>query len=345
MECYLTAISHHLPRRLRTNADLLALNPGWDEDVIYRKTGIRARPVAADGETALDLGCSAAEKLFNDHGIDSRTVDLLIFVTESPDYVLPPNACILQHRLELPTSVASFDVSLGCSGFVYGLALARSAILGGMARRVLLICAETYSRYCDPHDLSTVTLFGDGAAAALLSADSAGAIAAVGTSVLGTDGSGQGELIVAAGGARQRASEQRSSAGQGATADQGGGSGPADSLKMNGPEVFRFALDRVKPACDELLERLGRRWADVDVCLCHQANRFMLEALRKELGVPAEKLPIDVEDVGNLSTASLPVFISRWHAAGGASRARSALAIGFGVGFSWGVTWLDWHRR
>jgi 3-oxoacyl-[acyl-carrier-protein] synthase-3 len=333
MSCYLQAIAHFLPLRLRTNADLIALNPSWNDDAIYRKTGIRARPIADPEQTAQDLGYLAIEELFRNEKIDRATVDVLIFVTESPDYLVPPSACILQHRLGLSPHAASFDVNLGCSGFVYGLMLARSLILSRTASRVLLVCAETYSRYCDPHDLATVTLFGDGAAAALISDERTGSLAEIGTSVLGTDGSGYQDLIVENGGARSPDS-----------ADLMRKSDPKKRiLKMNGPEVFRFALDRVKPACEELLSRLGKTWNDVDVCLCHQANRFMLESLRTELNLPVEKLPIDVEQIGNLSTASLPVFISRWVAAENWRTARTTLAIGFGVGYSWGVAWLTWH--
>ena len=313
------------------------MNPAWSEDAIYQKTGIRARPVADSHETALDLGLAAAEKLIRTQSIDRATIDVLILVTESADYLVPPSACILQHRLGLPTHVASFDVNLGCSGFVYGLVLARSMILAETAKRVLLICAETYSRYCDPHDLATVTLFGDGAAAVLISDQRVGALAEIGTAVLGTDGSGYEDLIVENGGARQPDSSH-----SGRDVDSSFASG-GRKLKMNGPDVFRFALDRVKPACDELLLRLGKSWDDIDVCLSHQANRFMLEALRTNLEVPEHKLPIDVERIGNLSTASLPVFISNWVESGNWRSARTSLAIGFGVGYSWGVIWLTWH--
>lgn len=337
MTCFLRSIAHHLPTLARTNSDLVALNPHWNDDVIFRKTGIRSRPIAAPNETAADLGWAAAEKLLQNNNVMRDTIDVLILVTQSPDFLLPPSACVLQHRLGLSNHVASFDVNLACSGFVYGLMLARSMILSATARRVLLICADTYSRYCDPHDLATVTLFGDGAAAALITDEADGALAEIGSSALGTDGSGYENLIVRNGGARYRdgvASEQD---------DCGAAPIHERTLQMNGPEVFRFALDRIRPACDLLLNRLALGWNDVEVCLCHQANRYMLEALRTDLSLPESKLPIDVEQIGNLSTASLPVFISRWVEAGNWRKVRTSLAIGFGVGYSWGVILLTWR--
>lgn len=317
-------MAHHLPDKLRTNADLAALNPGWSDEVIYRKTGIRSRPIADDDETALDLGCIAAEKLLRQGDVERGRIDALILVTQSPEYLLPPGACLMQQRLGLSTSTACFDVNLGCSGFVYGLWLARSLILSSSARQVLLVCAETYSRYCDVHDLSTVTLFGDGAAAALVGDDARLAWAEIGPALLGTDGTGARNLIVPNGGARLP-------------------DAPGRKLEMNGPEVFRFALDRIRPACEELLAKVRLGWDDIDVLLCHQANRFMLDALRTELAIAEHKLPIDVERVGNLSTASLPVFISRWAQTAHRREVTHALAVGFGVGLSWGVISLRWQ--
>lgn len=314
----------------RTNDVLVSLNPDWSSERIVAKVGIESRRVVTPGETATDLATRAAQAAMEAASCDRHSIDCLILVTQSPDYLLPSSACILQHRIGLRDSVAAFDVGLGCSGFNYALWLARALIRSQQARKILLICAETYSRYCDPHDISTVTLFGDGAAAAILQSDETDTIATIGESVLGTDGSGAEDLIVREGGARSRVSHP---------------SRPSELpiLSMDGPGVFRFALDRVRAACDEVLTKVHLTWTDIDVVLCHQANRFMLQALQKQFGLDDAKMPIDVRDIGNLSTASLPVHIARWFESPRDLPVKHSLAVGFGVGYSWGATHITWH--
>jgi 3-oxoacyl-[acyl-carrier-protein] synthase-3 len=330
-ECYLRHIVAEYGSALRSNEDLVTLNPSWSSERILSKVGIAARRIAAPGETALDIGERAANRLLEQVG-ERGDIDVLIFVSQSPDYLLPSSACILQHRLGLSDRVAAFDVGLGCSGFNYSLWLARSLVLAGQAGRVLIVCAETYSRYCGPDDISTVTLFGDGASAAILQADPTGVIATIGDSVLGSDGSGAEDLMVKACGARSR-SEATSAPTQ------------PPILSMDGPNVFRFALDRVRPTCERLLEKLALCWDDIGVVLCHQANQFMLNALQKQLKLDDSRMPIDVLDIGNLSTASLPVHIARAYSAGRLDHTTHSLAVGFGVGLSWGATHILWHTK
>ncbi len=328
--CYLRSLSAAYGSESIYNADLVAINSDWCADEITRKVGIGSRRVVAPGETAVDLAERAARSTLAEVSCDPLSIDGLIFVTQSPDYILPSSACILQHRLGLRDSVAAFDVGLGCSGFNYALWLGRALIRSQQAKKILLICAETYSRYCDPHDITTVTLFGDGAAAAILQADEADTLATIGESVLGTDGAGAEDLIVREGGARSRACLAPSESQQ-------------PYLRMDGPGVFRFALDRVKTACDELLTNVHLAWADIDVVLCHQANRFMLQALQRQFGLDDARMPIDVHDIGNLSTASLPVHIARWLESPRERAVKHSLAVGFGVGYSWGATHITWH--
>jgi len=329
--CYLRHLVAEYGSDIRSNDDLVALNPSWSADGILSKVGIAVRRIAAQGETALDIGERAANRLLAQVG-GRDDIDGLIVVSQSPDYLLPSSACILQHRLGLSDRVAAFDVGLGCSGFNYALWLARSLVLAGQADRVLLVCAETYSRYCGPHDIATVTLFGDGAAAALLQADPTGTIATIGDSILGTDGSGAEDLIVKGCGARSRVAEPTAGL-------------QSPTLSMDGPSVFRFALDRVRPSCERLLEKLSLAWDDIGIVLCHQANQFMLHALQKQLKLEDSRMPIDVREIGNLSTASLPVHIARAYDAGRLHHITHSLAIGFGVGFSWGATHIRWHVK
>jgi len=331
VDCYLRHIVAEYGSDSLSNEDLVTLNPSWSSERILSKVGIAARRVAAPGETALDIGERAAKRLL-EHVGEHDDVDVLVVVSQSPDYLLPSSACILQYRLGLSDRVAAFDVGLGCSGFKYALWLARSLVLAGQADRVLLVCAETYSRYCGQDDISTATLFGDGASAALLQADPNDTIAKIGDSVLGTDGSGAEDLMVKGCGARSRA---------------GNPSAPTQLpiLSMDGPSVFRFALDRVRPSCERLLDKLALSWDDIDIVLCHQANQFMVQSLQKQLKLDDSRMPIDVRDIGNLSTASLPVHVARAYSAGRLDHVTHSLAVGFGVGLSWGATHIQWHVK
>ena len=189
----------HLPERVETNDELSKLFPKWDLDLIYSKTGIQQRHIAAPGECASDLGVKAAEKLFKKHAIDRSSIDFLLFCTQTPDYPLPTTACLMQHRLGLPTSIGALDFNLGCSGFVYGLSLADGLIRSGAAHRILLITAETYSKYIDEADRSLRTIFGDAAAATLIEASDTQSLSAF---QFGTDGSAGDALLVNSGGAR-----------------------------------------------------------------------------------------------------------------------------------------------
>ncbi|MEO2021933.1 MAG: ketoacyl-ACP synthase III, partial [Pirellulaceae bacterium] len=192
-------ISVHLPDRVETNDDLQQEFPSWNLDLIYSKTGIRARHIAAPDECASDLGVQAARKLFAEYEIDPESIDFLLFCTQTPDYPLPTTACLMQDRLGLRTSSGALDFNLGCSGYVYGLSLADGLIRSGAARRILLITAETYSKYIHETDRSLRTIFGDGAAATLV--ESAEEPSLLGFR-FGTDGSGANTLTLTQSGIR-----------------------------------------------------------------------------------------------------------------------------------------------
>ena len=191
-------IAVHLPERVETNAQLKAEFPDWDMDLIFEKTGIAARHIAAPDECASDLAVAAAQKLFHEHDVDPHSIDFVLLCTQTPDYPLPTTACLLQSRLGLRTNVGALDFNLGCSGFVYGLSLADGLIRSGAAKRVLLLTAETYSKYIHPADRSLRTIFGDGAAATLIEAADEPTLSAF---QFGTDGTGADTLLVTKGGA------------------------------------------------------------------------------------------------------------------------------------------------
>ena len=325
-------IAFHLPELVEDNDLLQNLFPKWDMELIYKKTGIRARHIAARGETAADLGAIAAEKLFQKFHIERDSIDYLLLCTQTPDYPLPTTACLMQDRLKLPTSIGALDFNLGCSGFVYGLSLADGLIRSGVARRILFITAETYSKYIHPTDRSLRTIFGDGAAATLIEAADEPSL---GSFVFGTDGRGADTLMVTEGGARL----------------------PEDAMKprkrkrwpsplvMDGPEIVKFTLEVVPPMIQRVLEQAKWTRDDIDLYLMHQATFFMLDHLRSRLHLKAEQIPLALQEYGNTVSSTLPLLMHDLRATGQLKPGVQTLMIGFGVGLSWaGCTWTETWR-
>jgi len=322
-------ISIHLPELVETNAQLQAAFPKWDMDLIYSKTGVGSRHIAAPGECASDLGVAAAEKLFGHHAVDRSSIDFLLFCTQTPDYPLPTTACLIQDRLGLRTSVGALDFNLGCSGFVYGLSLADGLIRSGSAQRVLLITAETYSKYISPEDRSLRTIFGDGAAATLIDAADT---PSVGPFVFGTDGSAADSLMVTAGGARpaEQALQPRRRPRWGSP------------LYMDGPGLVDFTLDVIPPMVDQLLERANLTRDQIDLFLSHQATLLMLDRLRDRMKIETDRFPIMLEEYGNTVSSTIPIIMHDLRASGRLRPGTRSMLIGFGVGYSWsGCIWTE----
>lgn len=313
---HIRAVAAHLPERVLGNAELCGLAPGWTPEKILEKTGVSERRIVAPGETAGDLAEAAARALFAREGVDPATVDHLIFCSQSPDHPLPATACILHARLGLPSHAGAFDMAIGCSGFVYGLGLAKGLIESGQARCVLLLTADTYSRLLRDDDLSVRSLFGDGAAATLIEAANDNDLRRIGGIAYGTDGSGARQLMVEAGGARRPASTTPGD----------------DRLFMDGAAVMAFALREPPAAVARLLAQAGAAIEDFDLVVPHQASLIVLNGLRRRLGVAAERFVVDLAGTGNTVSASIPIALSRLPEA---DRPRRLLLIGFGVGLSW----------
>ena len=290
---------------------------------IISSTGVERRHVVTH-ESSSDLCLSAAERLISDLGIDKSTIDTLIFVSQTHDYTLPATACVLQERLGLPMQTAALDVAMGCSGYVYGLWMAASLLSGGGSKRALLLVGDTISKIVSSSDRAVAALFGDAGSATLIDFDpSAAAI----PFVLGTDGRGYKNLIVPAGGFRDRN-------GRSTHTTEDGVRGPYD-LYMNGAEIFAFTLARVPALVKALHDSDSSSGKAIDKYVFHQANRFMLDHLVKRMKLDREKVVLDIKDVGNTSCASIPLAISlHTNKIGGHIRARFMLA-GFGVGYSW----------
>jgi 3-oxoacyl-[acyl-carrier-protein] synthase-3 len=320
-------ISVHFPATVETNQQLAELYPDWNIPLIFSKTGVAQRYLAAPGECASDLGYQAAQKLFCEHDIDPRSIDFLLLCTQTPDYPLPTTACLLQDRLGLSTECGALDFNLGCSGFVYGLAMADGLIRTGAVKRVLLVTAETYSKYINADDRSLRTIFSDGAAASLIEAHDRPTLTGF---KFGTDGSGADTLLVTEGGNRPEADSLR-------PRHRKRWSSP---LYMDGPSLMNFTVGAVPQVIDDILRLAELRREDIHLYLMHQATLKMLQQLQQRLGLGDEQLPICLEHCGNTVSSTIPILIAQLRAQHRLPRDRHHLVIGFGVGWSWaGCVW------
>ena len=300
------------------------------------KVGVTSRHLAADNETAGDLAEKAARRLFEEYGISPSEIDFLLLCTQSPDYFLPSTACLLQHRLGIPVTSGAFDYNLGCSGCIYGLAVAKGLVSAGIARNVLLLTAETYSKYLHPSDKSNRSIFGDGAAACLISTDG---FAEIGDFVCGTDGSGAENLIVKTG-----ASKQRKPTGI-FKEDEEGHTWYDDYLYMNGGAIFNFTLETVPVLVRQLLDKSGSQKEEIDYFIFHQANKFMLNTIRKVCVLPKEKFYVSLENTGNTVSSTVLIGLKDCLLNGTIKAGMQVVVAGFGVGLSWGGTILKFSNQ
>ncbi len=327
MKAYVKAISYYLPESVLTNEDISNLFPEWTAEKVASKVGIKSRHISGEDETATDMAFNAALKLFDEHGIDKSDIDFLLLCTQSPDYYLPSSSCILQDRLGLNKHCGAFDFNLGCSGFVYGLAVAKGLLSAGIAKNILLLTSETYTKHIHPKDKGNKTIFGDAASAILISNEGIGEIKEF---VLGTDGSGYEQLIVKNGALRNHCFTNEFSF------DEEGNILAPDYLYMNGSEVFAFTIREVPPLIDEVLIANGLKKEDIDLFVFHQANKFMLTHLRKRLKIYEEKFFIFMEDVGNTVSSTIPIALYEAMKQNKIKKGNKILLAGFGVGLSWG---------
>jgi 3-oxoacyl-[acyl-carrier-protein] synthase-3 len=336
MKAVIRSIAYHLPEATVTSDDLAAEFPGWSAANIESKVGIRTRHVVANSECASDLAVAAAQKLFAHSSVKPTEVDFLLLCTQSPDYFLPTTACLVQERLGLSKQIGALDFNLGCSGFIYGLGLAKGLIETGQANCVLLITSETYSRFLHASDRSVRTIFGDAAAATLIGTDP-GETEKIGPFIYGTDGKGAENLIVQAGGMRHRVPS-----GQTWIDDSGIPRNQAN-LYMNGPELFAFTMREVPGCIHRLLEKTGTGLEDYDLFVFHQANRYMLEHLRKGLRIAEHKFYVAMEHCGNTVSSTIPIALFHAEQEGKLAAGSRVMLVGFGVGYSWGATAVIWQ--
>lgn len=329
MKAYIKGIAYYLPDTVLTNEELVKQFPEWTVDKISKKVGISERHVTTEDETAGDMAVKAAEKLFAEKGFDRSVIDFVLLCTQSPDYHLPSTSCIIQDKLGLSTRCGAFDFNLGCSGYEYGLAVAKGLVVSGIAKNILLLTAETYTKYIHPQDKGNRTIFGDGATATIVS-DSG--YAEIGEFCLGTDGSGAEQLIVRSGCARhfQLVNDYQ--------IDEEGGIHSSDNLYMNGKAIFDFTSDVVPPLIDETLQKNGLNMEDVDLFVFHQANKYMINYIRKMMGIDKERFYICMENVGNTVSSTIPIALCEAEKEG--KLKGNIVLAGFGVGLSYGAVIL-----
>lgn len=323
------AIEYALPEKILANDELADLYPNWTAEKIEKKTGIKARHITTDDETAADLGIAAAQKLLDKNIVPKETIDFLLCVTQSPDYKLPTTACIMQERLGIKKSCGAFDINLGCSGYVYGLAVAKCLVETGIANNVLLITAETYSKHINPLDKSTRTIFGDGAAATLVGH---GGMEICGFD-LGTDGGGKDLLIIPTGGERKHCTSETA-----IEKEIDGNIRSDDNLFMDGAGIFDFTIREVPGSVNRILNKENLAPDDIDLYIFHQANRFMLDFLEKLMKLDGQKCYANFSDIGNTVSASIPIAFKRAMDEGIIKKKQNIVLCGFGVGLSWGST-------
>lgn len=329
MEVYLKAITYYLPENVVTNEHLVEEFPEWSVEKIAKKIGINERHIAANDETAGDMAFKAAEKLIAENKINRGKIDFVLLCTQSPDYFLPSTSCIIQNRLGLSKKCGAFDFNLGCSGYEYGLAVAKGLIVGGIANNVLLLTAETYNKHIHPKDKGNRTIFGDGASASLISNDG---FAKIGEFVLGSDGAGYNRLIHKTGAMRYHLPLND------LHFDENNNPLSSDYLYMDGKAIFDFTSEIVPPMIEETLAKHQMKMDDVDLFIFHQANKYMINYLRKLMAIDKDKFYVFMENVGNTVSSTIPIAICEAQKEG-KLHGRTVLA-GFGVGLSWGATVL-----
>lgn len=314
-------IEYFHPADLLSNSELAEVFPEWPADKIEEKLGITGRPIARGDQCSSDLAVEAAEKLFSRGEVDRQEIDFVLFCTQTPDYVLPTSACLIQDRLKLRKCVGALDFNLGCSGYVYGLGLAKGLVETGQASQVLLLTGETYSKLLRPSDKSTRTLFGDAGSASIVSSVESSS-ERIGPFVYGSDGRGAGSLIVRHGGARFSAP----------------GADGTEGLHMDGGEVFAFSLREVPLAVADMLEKSGESIETIDLFVFHQANSYMLKFLRQKCKIPGEKFYTHYADTGNTVSNTIPIALHHALAEGRIVPGMKVMLVGFGVGLSWAAT-------
>lgn len=330
---YIKALSYYLPPTELTNDQLQEQLPQCGVAKIAKGIGVTVRHIADEETTAGDMATEAARKMFKEYDVKPEEVDFIIFATQTQDHFLPATACLIQNKLGIPTSAGAFDFDLGCSGYVYGLAIANSFVDSGLAKNVLLLTGDTLTRLMHEKDNNRV-LFGDAGSASLISKDG---FAEIGKFEKGTDGSGADCLIV-----KNRAARHFAMGG-GISVDNEGNTRRDDYFYMNGNIVFDFTIDRVPKLVKATLDVNGLTEEDINYYVFHQANKFMLNTIRKCCLLPKEKFYVDLDQTGNTTSSTVPIGLKESISKGLIKSGDKVMIAGFGVGLSWAGTVLNFR--
>lgn len=328
---YLRSLSYYTPETELTNAQLQEQLPQFEVEKIAKGVGVNIRHIADENMTAGDMATEAAKKLFVEYSIDPSEIDFIIFATQSPDHFLPPTACIIQNKLGIPTTTGAFDYDLGCSGYFYGLAIAKSFVDSGLAKNVLLLTGDTITKFMHPEDNNRV-LFGEAASASVISNEG---LAEIGNFEKGTDGSGADCLIV-----KNRAARHLELTGH-EEKDSEDNTRRDDYFYMNGATVFNFTIERVPLLIKATLEKNNISQDDINYYVFHQANKFMLNTIRKVCLLPKDKFFVDLANFGNTTSTTVPIALKEAMSRDLIKSGDKVMLAGFGVGLSWAGTVLN----
>jgi len=338
MEAYINGISYYLPEKELTNKELSDMYPEWSVDKISQKTGIYSRHIADKEEFVSDMAIAALNKLISEFEIDKQTIDYLILCTQSPDFSLPTTACIIQDKVGLPKTCGALDINLGCSGYIYGLGLAKGLILTEQAKNVVFITSETYSKLLHPKDKSNRTIFGDGASATLITSNPNPKYfaASIKKFKYGTDGSGFDKLIV-----KNSGQNFEDALNEDVYDEEGNFVSNDDFLYMNGREIFNFTAFEVPKLVEDTLKENALTMSDISRVIFHQANAYMLDFIRKRCNIDKDIFFVSMDDVGNTVSSTIPIAFRRLIDENKLKKGNKILLSGFGVGLSMGGVVLE----
>jgi len=331
-KAYIKCISYYMPKKIISNNLLNKKFPVWSSEKILNKTGVKKRYKTKENEFSSDLAIKAAKQLFKEHKINKNDIDFIILCTQSPDYFLPTTACILQNKLGLSKKCGALDFNLGCSGYIYGLALCKGLIQSSIAKNILFITSETYSKFIHSKDKGNLSIFSDGASASIIS-DSG--LAEILNFELGTDGSGYNHLIVKEGGLKNRNftnNYENNKSGQIKTSSY---------LYMNGPEIFSFTIKKIPGLIKSVIEKNHLKFNQVNLFIFHQASKIVLDHIKKKNKIPDEIFYNNLESFGNTVSSTIPIALKE--AIDEKKCNDFVLLAGFGVGLSWGGVILKFN--
>jgi 3-oxoacyl-[acyl-carrier-protein] synthase-3 len=332
MLAYVKAISYFLPPTKFTNLDFGISYPESLNQSNLEKLGIKERRVVGENQTASDLAVESALLLFNEYSIDKNEIDFILFCAQEFDHYTPTTACLIQDRLGITSQCGALDFNLGCSGFVYGLSLAKGLIEACGCKNVLLLTSSTLTKTFHPKDKNSRYIFGDGAAATLISIGNDNKN--IGSFVFGTDGKRGDKIIIKDGGARNKINENSYIDFK----DEFGNVTNNAHFYMNGTSIFNFGLKTVPKMIEEVLIKSNLTMESIDLFVFHQTNSFMNEMIRKKIGIPSSKFIVHIENCGNTVSSSIPIALAEAIKSGKAKKGHTILLAAFGTGLSWAAT-------